>query len=52
MVRILQQALLSQRDHGVGIAKATVQLHVDVLEDVLLFPAAAAHAVDVPIGIA
>ena len=50
MIRVGQQSLLRQRDDFVYVAEAAVQLHEDIAEDVLLLPAAAAHAVDLRHG--
>src|SRR5438094_3172112 len=47
VVGIGEQALLRQLDHPVDVIEATMQLHEDVAEDVLLFPAAAAHGVKI-----
>src|SRR5437660_163209 len=47
VVGIGEQALLRQLDHVLDVIEAAVQLHGDVAEDVLLFPATAAHRMEV-----
>jgi hypothetical protein len=47
VVRIGEQAPLRQLDHLPDVVETTMELHEDVTKDVLLFPAAAAHGMQV-----